>query len=74
MGIEKNQHDAGKKYTLGKVILSISGRNFLLLVLALLRLVEFCSCKMASARSRNCRLLCLNSVVSLLALVVYPGN
>lgn len=39
---------------LGKVILSTSGRNFLSLVLALLRSVELCSCKTASAEAKTC--------------------
>lgn len=49
VGTAKNQHNAGKKCKLGKVLLSTLGRNFLLLVLALLRSVELCSCKTASA-------------------------
>lgn len=50
----KKQHCAGKKYTLGKATLSNSGRNFLLLVRALLGSVELCSCETASAEARNC--------------------
>lgn len=53
-GNRKKQHYAGKKYMLGKAILSSSGRNFLLLVRALLGSVELCSCKPASAEAQNC--------------------
>lgn len=53
-GNRKKQHYAGKKYMLGKAILSSSGRNFLLLVRALLGSVELCSCKTASAEAQNC--------------------
>lgn len=71
---KKKQHYAGKIYTLGKAILSNSGRNFLLLVWALLGSVELCSCKTASAEARNC----LHSAFELCGLTpssgCSPGN